>query len=76
MLPGVGLPEMVIIFGMGLLLFGLLPVCCWQIVRKTGYPAWWSLGFLIPVVNIALLVMLAFTDWPALRGRAADENLL
>lgn len=76
MLPGVGLPEMVIIFGMGVLLFGLLPVCIWQIVRKTGYPAWWSLGVLIPGVNVALLVMLAFTEWPALRDRSTGDNLL
>jgi hypothetical protein len=73
MSPGIGWAEMVIIFGMGLVMFGLIPVCCWQIVRKTGYPAWWSLGFFIPVVNIALLIMLAFSEWPALRGHSAGE---
>ncbi len=70
---GVGLPEALIIGLMGLILWVLVPICCWKIVRKTGYPAWWSLGALIPGVNVALLVMLAFGDWPALRGREVTE---
>lgn len=73
-LPGIGLFESLIVVCIGLVMFAVIPICCWKIVEKTGYPAWWSLAFLLPGVNIALLIMLAFGDWPALQAQHSGES--
>ncbi|QDU11870.1 hypothetical protein V202x_52950 [Gimesia aquarii] len=39
----------------------------WMICSKAGFPGWIGLAILIPVLNIALLMFLAFAEWPALR---------
>ena len=70
---GIGPWEMLIVASIFLVFCGLLPVCFWKIVQKTGYPAGWSLGSFIPGVNIDLLIMLAFGDWPALKGGDSGE---
>lgn len=71
---GIGPIEFLIVLSVLLLFWGLLPVCFWKIIQKTGYPAWWSLGILIPGVNVALLIMLAFGDWPALKGQESVSD--
>ena len=46
----------------------------WVIATKAGYPGAYSLLMLIPVVNLIVLLLFAFTEWPiqrevkALRG--------
>ena len=40
-----------------------------RILRKAGYSGWWSLLTLIPIVNIVMIWVFAFSDWPALRAR-------
>ena len=40
-----------------------------QILRKAGYSGWWSLLTLVPLVNIAMIWVFAFSDWPALKAR-------
>jgi uncharacterized membrane protein YhaH (DUF805 family) len=45
----------------------------WMTVRtlhKAGYSGWWSLLTLIPLLNIAMLWVLASAEWPALKARA------
>ncbi len=56
------------------LFYILLPVyaafCLWlgfRIVQKAGFNGWWALVLLIPVVNIAMIWVFAFTHWPALK---------
>jgi hypothetical protein len=65
---GIGLIELLMVFGMfgGILI--IPTVCFWKIFEKAGFSPWLSLGFLLPVVNVALLLFLAFSDWPALKG--------
>jgi hypothetical protein len=65
---GIGIFEMLFLFGMfgGILIIPM--VCFWKIFEKAGYSPWLALGFLLPVVNLALLLFLAFSDWPALKG--------
>ncbi|HME81901.1 MAG TPA: hypothetical protein VKF82_07470 [Candidatus Eremiobacteraceae bacterium] len=36
----------------------------WRIAVKAGYPGAYSLLMLVPVANLVLLVVFAFTDWP------------
>jgi len=43
----------------------------WRIAAKAGYPGAYSLLMLIPLVNIVVYFMFAFSEWPierALRG--------
>ena len=39
----------------------------WRITKKTGYPGWWSIAFLFPIVNLVFLFYLAFSKWPVLK---------
>jgi len=36
----------------------------WRIIGKAGWPGWYSLGLLVPVLNLVLIVMFAFKEWP------------
>lgn len=50
----------------------LLPFVLWMTVRilsKAGYSGAWSLLTLIPIVNIVMIWVFAFSAWPALRTR-------
>ena len=48
----------------------------WRIATKAGYPGAYSLLLLVPIVNLIVIIMFAFTEWPierdvkALRGGA------
>jgi hypothetical protein len=37
-----------------------------KILRKAGYSGWWILIWLVPIANIVMLWVLAFSDWPNL----------
>ena len=41
-----------------LLLFG-------QVLRKAGFSMWWALLMLVPIVNIIMVWVFAFSEWPA-----------
>ena len=42
----------------------LMFVAWWKICRKAGFSGWLALLMLVPVVNIALPLIVAFMDWP------------
>ncbi|MDZ4168287.1 MAG: hypothetical protein U1E26_01340 [Coriobacteriia bacterium] len=42
-------------------------VAFWQIYRKAGYSGALGLLMFVPVVNIAAMLWLAFTEWPVIR---------
>ncbi|MCK4518912.1 MAG: hypothetical protein KAU12_02225 [Candidatus Omnitrophica bacterium] len=59
---GIGI---IILIGAAILIPGI--VCVWlflRIFRKAGYPAALGLLMILPVVNIVMLLVLAFIDWP------------
>lgn len=41
----------------------------WKIFQRAGYSGAMSLLLILPIVNFIVLFWLAFSDWPALRGR-------
>lgn len=47
----------------------LLVVPYWKLWTRTGHAGWWALLMVVPLANIISLWVLAFKDWPALRGR-------
>lgn len=63
------------------LFFFLLPVfvifCLWlgyRILEKAGFDGRWTLVLLVPVANIIMIWVFAFSHWPKLRGNA-DQGL-
>lgn len=42
----------------------------WRIVSKAGYSGAWSLLALVPVLNLLLLWVFAFSRWPNEGGRS------
>ena len=42
----------------------LVIVPVWKICTKAGYSGWLSLLALVPLVNLVMLYILAFSEWP------------
>jgi uncharacterized membrane protein YhaH (DUF805 family) len=40
------------------------------IVKKAGYSGWWCLILLVPLVNLIMIYVFAFANWPVLRRPA------
>ena len=38
--------------------------CYWRVAEKSGYPGAYSLLALIPLVNVVILLMWVFSEWP------------
>ena len=67
----VGLPELLVVVAIAAsLALTIWPF--WRIFSKAGFSGWLSLLTLIPLVNIAVLLYLAFAEWPVHR----ELNLL
>ena len=60
---GIGLPELIVLSIIGIIF--VLPF--WKIFTKAGFPGWWSLSMLIPLLGIFVLFYLAFAEWPIQR---------
>lgn len=52
---------------MMLALAALVVVPFWFIFGKAGYTPWLSLLMIVPVVNVVMLYVLAFAEWPRLK---------
>jgi hypothetical protein len=50
-----------------LLISAVLPLAFWKICSKAGFPGALGLLIIFPVVNVILVLYLAFAEWPALR---------
>ncbi len=63
----IGIPEILVILFV-VAVFGIIVLIpYWRIFRKAGFPPALSLLMIVPLVNLAMLYVLAFTDWPALK---------
>ena len=54
-------PQMMLVFA------ALIIVPFWFIFKKVGHPPWLGLLMAVPIVNLAMLYFLAFSDWPSSR---------
>ncbi len=52
------------IFVMCLIVGIVAVVAFWRICAKAGFPGWYGVGVVIPMVNILLVLFLAFAEWP------------
>mgnify|MGYP005871667117 CR=1 FL=1 len=50
----------------------IVVIPAWRICQRTGYPGWMGILILVPVLNLALLYVLAFSNWPA--GKRGNQN--
>ena len=46
----------------------------WMICIKAGFPGWYSLAVLIPILQLVLMFFLAFAEWPALRQHEGPQQ--
>ncbi len=58
----------------------VLPVyvlfCLWlgyRILQKAGFDGRWALVLLVPIVNIVMIWIFAFSPWPSLRDKAGQD---
>ena len=43
-----------------------------RICQRTGYPGWMGILILVPMVNLVLLYIIAFADWPT--NQTGEQN--
>ena len=74
----IGAPELIILMvvaGIGLCMSVVMIIPYWKIYTRTGQPGAMALLQLVPLVNIVMLYVLAFSEWPVEREmRAARER--
>jgi hypothetical protein len=46
----------------------------YQLWRRTGHNGWIALLMVVPIVNLIMLYVLAFKDWPAVARRDPDPR--
>lgn len=59
---GTGIFAGGLVVGLVVLFITFVPL--WKIVSKTGYPGIMSLLFFVPVLNLVMIFVLAFSKWP------------
>jgi hypothetical protein len=62
---GVGAGIVVVIY---IVVVAVFIVATVRILQKAGYSGWWALITIVPLVNVIMFLVFAFSDWPALRG--------
>jgi hypothetical protein len=68
MLRTIGLPELLVLLGVGVLLLAPLWIMCfWRIFSRAGLPGALSFLMIVPIVNWVVIGYFAFADWPVLR---------
>ena len=62
-----------LLFVLVLLYVAIAIVMVWayvRIIRRAGYSGWWVLIGLVPLVNLVMLLVFAFREWPIQRELA------
>ena len=49
-------------FGLVAAILAVIPA--WKIVSKAGYNGAWSLLIFVPLVNLIMMYVFAFSEWP------------
>jgi hypothetical protein len=71
---GVGVILLLVAFYVALIAFSIYIYV--RIIHKAGYSGWWVLTMFVPVVNLVVIVMFAFAEWPVERRvREAETRL-
>lgn len=62
---GTGLLACYFLFLLVVIAFAV--VIYWKLFSKAGYSGWLSLLMFVPLVNLGMIIFLAFSDWPVLK---------
>jgi len=69
-MPSFGVAHLVELIVFVLLLWAFVAIFG-RIVSRAGYSRWWLITLFVPVLNVIMLWIFAFADWPAARNRSA-----
>jgi len=58
-----------------LVIFALAALFYWRVAAKAGYPGWYGLGAFVPLLNLLLMVLFAFSEWPIERELKLLRNI-
>ena len=47
----------------------VLVAAFWRICAKAGFPGWYGVAAVIPMVSVLLVLFVAFAEWPLERER-------
>jgi hypothetical protein len=75
----IGGQELIVIGVIVIMLVVAGAICAlpfWFICKKAGLSPWLSLLMLVPLGNVVLPFLLAFIDWPALRNKGANGEVI
>ena len=59
----IGMPELLIVLLVGIVLALAALIPYWKIFGKAGFSPWLALLMIVPVANIIVLWILAFSRW-------------
>ena len=68
-------------FGVWETIFIIIPISIlivlpyWKIFSKAGFSSWWSLSLLLPIINILVIYILAFSRWPIYNKISEMDNI-
>ena len=52
---------------LGLVVAIIFLVAYIQIIRRAGYSGWWVLVWFVPLLNVVMLLIFAYKEWPIQR---------
>ena len=61
---GISIWQIIII----LLLLAIPVLVFGPVAKKAGFSRWWSLTLVVPFVNVIMIWVFAFIEWPAEKG--------
>ena len=67
-------PDGAVVLVLYLALLILTIVASVKILTKAGYSGWWILIAIVPVVNMIMFFVFAFSEWPVLRRQSAASR--
>ena len=63
------------VFLLTLIVLCLLIFFIWlkvRILHKAGYSGWWAITFYIPLLNIIMIWVFAYAEWPSLQKKPVE----
>lgn len=63
---GLGI-ALIVLLVFYIVIVGVLVWAYVRIIRRAGYSGWWVLTGIVPLLNIIMLLMFAFKQWPIQR---------
>jgi uncharacterized membrane protein YhaH (DUF805 family) len=67
--PGSGLGTFFLVLFLFYAAIAVVGITAWvKILGKAGYSGWWVLIALVPIANVVMFLVFAFSEWPVVRA--------